>query len=87
VDESFEVVVPPELEAGVYAEDLAGWLNGHALVLDFLAQSSEAQRLVTVRIRVPATAALEVRRALDRVIREYELQYGEIHRPRKRGEP
>jgi len=85
-DESFDVVLPLELEAGVYADDLAGWSNGHAIALDFLAQRSEDQQLVIARIRVPATAAHGIRRALDRLIGEHELQYGEIRAPRRRGD-
>ena len=85
-DEAFDVVLPIELEAGVYAEELAGWVAAHGLALDFVTQGGQDQRLVTARIRIPATAALEIRRSLDRLIGEYELQYGEIRVPRKRGE-
>jgi hypothetical protein len=85
-EEALDVVIPLELEAGVCADDLAGSSNGHALVLDFLADGGEGQRLVTARIRIPATAAHEIRRALDRLIGGYELQYGEIRVPRRRGE-
>ena len=85
-DGPFDVVVPLELEAGVYAEQLSGWFTLDGFVLDFTVKSGERELLVTSRIRLPATAALEARRALDELIREYELQYGEIHRPRRRGD-
>ena len=55
-DETFDVVVPLELEAGIYADDLAGSWNGHSIVLDFLAQRSVDQQVVTAWIRVPASA-------------------------------
>lgn len=84
-EEAFDVVVPLELEAGVYADDLAGSSNGHAIVLDFLADLGDDQRLLTARVRVPVTAAHEIRKALDRLIGDYELQYGEIQAPRRRG--
>ena len=83
--EPSHAVIPFELEGGVYAESLAGWFTADALVLDFAAEDSE-QLLVTSRIRVPATAALRLRLALDSVIQEYELQYGEIRQPRPRGD-
>ena len=85
-DETFDVVVPLELEAGVYADGLAGSSNMHAIVLDFLAQGGQDDRLVTARVRVPATAAHGLRRTLDRLIGDYELQYGEISVPRQRGD-
>jgi hypothetical protein len=85
-EEAFDVVVPLELEAGVYADDLAGSSNGHAIVLDFLAGGTVDHRVVTARVRVPATAAHEIRKALDRLIGIYELQYGEIRAPRQRGD-
>jgi hypothetical protein len=84
-DEPSHAVIPFELEAGVYAESLAGWFTADALVLDFAAENS-GQLLVTSRIRIPVTAALKVRTALDAVIQDYELQYGEIRQPRLRGD-
>ena len=84
-DEAFDVVIPLELEAGVWAERLNGWFTADGIVLDFIAQGVD-QALLTSRVRVPATAALEIRRALAEVIGEYELQYGEIRSPRQRGD-
>jgi hypothetical protein len=85
-DEPLHAVIPFELEAGTYAEDLAGWSTDHGIVLDFLARGDGDAQLVTSRIRLPATAALEVRQALDEAIKDYELEYGEIRRPRRRGD-
>lgn len=85
-DEPLEIVIPFELEAGTYAEQLFGWFTPHGFALDFGVKGGEGQLLVTSRIRLPATATLEARQALDELIREYELQYGEIHQPRRRGD-
>lgn len=84
--EPFDVVIPLELEAGVYAEALAGWFTANGIVLDFVAPGDGSDRLVTARVRVPATAVFDLRQALDGVIQEYELEYGEIRRPRRRGD-
>jgi len=84
-EEPFDVVVPLELEGGVFAERLSGWFTPDAITLDFLVRTAD-QQLVTTRVRIPATAALDVRSELEQVIRDYELTYGEIHRPRERGD-
>jgi hypothetical protein len=86
VDESFELEIPPDLEAGAYADRLYAWFSRHHFTLDFAAPSSDGALIGTARIRVPATAALDVLRSLEESVRTYELQYGEIHRPRHRGE-
>jgi hypothetical protein len=86
VDESSDLFIPPELETGVYADWVNAWFSRHQLTLDFAAPSSEDRLLLTARVRVPVTAVLDVLRSLERGIREYELQYGEIRRPRQRGE-
>lgn len=83
--EPFEVVVPLELDAGVWAERVHGWFTTDGIVLDFVDMGID-QALLTSRARVPATAVHEIRRATDRVIGDYELQYGEIRRPRPRGD-
>lgn len=85
LDEPFDVVVPLELEAGVWAEGLNAWFTKDGIVLDFVAKGID-QTLLTSRVRVPATASYEIRGAVDRVIGDYELQFGEIRRPRPRGE-
>ena len=86
VDDSFDLVIPPELETGVYADWLNAWFNRHQLTLDFGTQLFEEGLLVTARVRIPVTAAFDVIRSLEKGIREYELQYEEIHRPRRRDE-
>ena len=82
---SVELDVPLELESGVFAETLTVWRTPHHLVLDFGAPTDGEHSVATARVRVPATAALDVLGQLGEGIREYELQYGEIHRPRPRG--
>ena len=86
VADSFDLVIPPELETGAYADWLNPWFNRHQLTLDFGTQLFGEGLLLTARVRVPVTAALDVLRSLEKEIREYELQYGEIHRPRRRDE-
>ena len=80
-----ELDVPPELESGVLAETLAVWHTPHHLVLDFGAPTDGEHSVATARVRVLTTAALDVLDQLGEGIREYELLYGEIHRPRPRG--
>jgi hypothetical protein len=80
-----EAFVPAELEAGVCADHLGGWWAAHQVVLDFSTARDEEELLVAARVRVPATAALDLLRSFEEVVRGYELEYGEIHRPRPRG--
>jgi len=86
VDEDFTLEVPFDLEPGVYSDRLRSWFTRHQLVLDFCAPGSDEAFLATARVRVPATAALEMLSSLAECIGRYELEFGEIHRPRRRGE-
>jgi Protein of unknown function (DUF3467) len=86
VEDEFDLELPAELEAGVYADRVNAWATRHQLVLDFGAVASRDAAVVTARVRVPATAAFDVLVSLQEAIREYELQFGEIVRPRKWGE-
>jgi hypothetical protein len=81
-----ELFVPAELEAGVYADRLWGWWSDHHFVVDFAAPLDQERLLATARVRVPVTAVLEMVKDLEALAREYELTYGEIHRPRPRGD-
>jgi hypothetical protein len=83
VDESADLELPAELEAGVYGDRLDAWFTRHQLILDFGSSASEDTVIATARVRVPATAAFDVLLSLQECVRNYELQYGEIHRPRK----
>ena len=86
MEDAFDVEIPPELEAGVYADRLSAWFTRHHVVLDFCAVAASDVSLATARVRVPASAALDVVRSLQECVRDYELQFGEIRRPRQRGE-
>jgi hypothetical protein len=79
-----DLYIPPEHEVGVPAEVLSAAGAEHGFVLDF-GTSVEERYVATARVRVPTTAILDVREALDQAIRGYELDFGEIHRPRRRG--
>lgn len=84
--ERFEVVIPPELEAGVYASFLSPWHGEHELTLDFVAPSDETKMLVTARVRMPATAIFDAIRALNDAMTRYELHFGEIRPPERHGD-
>jgi hypothetical protein len=86
VEDEYDLEVPRELEAGVYADRLGAWFTPHQLVLDFGTSATKDALIATVRVRIPATAALDVLHSLEECIRGYELQFGEIRRPRQRGE-
>jgi hypothetical protein len=86
VEDEFDLEVPTELEAGVYADRVYAWATRHQLVLDVGTLTSRDAAVVTARVRVPATAALDVLLSLQGSIREYELEFGEIFRPRRWGE-
>ena len=86
MDEEFELEVPPDVAAGVYSDYLHSWFTAHELVLDFAAPTSADGVLVSARVRVPATAAVDLANTLADRVRRYELEFGEIHRPRRRGD-
>jgi hypothetical protein len=86
VDEEFELEVPPDVAAGVYSDYLHSWFTAHELVLDVAAPTSADGVLVSARVRVPATAAVDLANTLADSVRRYELEFGEIHRPRRRGD-
>jgi hypothetical protein len=86
VEDEYELEVPRELEAGVYADRLTSWLTPHQFVLDFGTSATDEALIATARVRIPASAALDVVHSLQECIREYELEFGEIRRPRQRGE-
>lgn len=81
-----ELIVPPELESGVFAEVIGVWRTPHHLVLDFGVPTDDEHAVATARVRVPVTAALEALDRLSEGVRGYELEFGEIYRPRPRGE-
>ena|SRR5438477_1290550 len=81
------IVVPPEHESGSYADFMNVWHTRHGFTLDFAAPLGEEGAFgVTARVRVPATAIFEFVQKLNADIAVYELDYGEIRRPRRLGE-
>ena len=86
MEDELDLDVPEALLPGVYADRLNAWLTRHQLVLDFGTAASGDEGVVTARVRVPTSAAIDVVSSLAECIGRYELQFGEIHRPRRRGE-
>ena len=86
-ENGFELGIPDELEAGVYANFVTVWHTAYEFTLDFavaLAGTDDAlatpYRLVT-RVRLPVTLAFEAIRTLNDEMTAYEREYGEIRPP------
>jgi uncharacterized protein DUF3467 len=93
---NFQIVIPPELEGGVYANFLAAWHTAHEFTLDFSAtqppqaspEGDEALNIpcrVVARVKIPITLVFDVIRALNEQMTNYESQFGEIRRPGGQG--
>jgi Protein of unknown function (DUF3467) len=93
----FELNVPPELEAGAYANVLGVWHTVYEFTLDCAAMQppqviDEADPTspavvpchVVARVKVPVTVVFDLIRALNENMTKYEERFGEIQRP---GEP
>ena len=89
----FEVQVPPEIEAGEYANFLMVWHTPHEFTLDFAvmqpSQSTEGPvkvpcRVVS-RIRIPPAVMLDIINAMSENVGRYQQSFGEIHRPVPQG--
>lgn len=88
--------VPPEHEAGAYANALVVWHTPYEFRLDFGVTlprepaagdepaSSAAIRVVS-RIRLPLTLMFDALRALNASMTRYEAEWGEIRPPERRG--
>jgi uncharacterized protein DUF3467 len=89
---NFQIMLPPELEGGVYANFLAAWHTAYEFTLDFSAtqppQAADADDAVNVpcrvvaRVKIPVTLVFDVIRALNEQMTKYESEFGEIRRPR-----
>ena len=87
----FQIVVPPELEGGVYSNFLGVWHTPYEFTLDFCTmmppQPSEEDGhpvmpcRVTSRVKIPVTLIFDLLRALNDNMTRYEQAYGEIKRP------
>jgi hypothetical protein len=90
-DTTYDIYVPPEHEAGVYANLLFSWHTPDEFTLDFAAaraprHSDEDPPLtlyqVVARVRLPVTLVFEVIRTLNDEMTKYEKEFGEIRRPK-----
>jgi Protein of unknown function (DUF3467) len=90
--QEIQMVVPPDREAGVYANFLAVWHSPHEFTLDFCSTQpprpaeNDPDRtvmpsLVVSRIKIPVTLIFDVVRALNENMTRYEETFGEIRRP------
>ena len=88
-DSDFDLDVPAELEAGVYATFLATWYTAHEFTLDFGTQVEhhpERQLRGVARVKVPPGVVFDMIRIIHAKMTRYEEEYGPIHYPRRRPE-
>lgn len=93
--------VPPDQEAGVYAETVAVWHTPYDFVIDFgaiqLAQPVnpedpnspfEVPARVVSRVRIPAALVFDVIQTINARMTAYEAEWGDIRapEPRQQGE-
>lgn len=91
-----EIDVPPELEAGVYANFAAVWYSPYEFTLDFAVftphggdehESSETSSTRRVRllsrVKLPPAIVFDVLRAVSDSMSAYEERFGEIRRPER----
>ena len=86
-----QFLVPPALEAGVYATTALVWHTRSEFTIDFAvplspdrAEALEADVLVVARVRIPTAFAFDLLRMLSGMMERYESEWGEIHRPERR---
>jgi uncharacterized protein DUF3467 len=90
----FQIQIPNELEAGVYANFLSVWHTAYEFTLDFGVTQppqvdhpddpNEPVRVdcrVVARVKIPVTVLFDVLRALNENMTRYEQVFGEIRRP------
>lgn len=93
----FQIIVPPELERGAYANFLSVWHTPYEFTLDFaviqpspVAEEDDPNSPVTVpcpvvaRVKIPVTLVFDVLRALNENMTRFESRFGEIQRPGER---
>ena len=85
-ERDFEFVVPPDLEAGAYANAIGVWHTPYDFTLDFGVESHPAVdadvALLVARVRLPASLLFEVIRTLNDELTTYERTFGELQPPR-----
>lgn len=89
----FQMLVPPDQEAGTYANVLAVWNSPFEFTLDFCATLRPTQEdeqspvivpcLVVSRIKVPVTVIFTMLQAMNGRMTLYEEQFGPIARTRE----
>ena len=85
--EPTDFLLPADLVAGVYASVVNAWFSQHEFTLDFAAPSAQDDGFIlTARVRLPPTAIFEAIRHLSGQLASYELHFGEIRIPRRKGE-
>jgi hypothetical protein len=88
-DTDFDLDVPAELEAGVYASFLSTWYTPHEFTLDFgtrVADDPERQLQAVARVKVPPGVVFKMIRIIHARMTLYEEEYGPIHYPEHRRE-
>jgi hypothetical protein len=92
-DESdFGLLVPLDVEAGVYANYLSVWHSEHEFTFDFAVRRGPVERataslethLLVSRVRLPVTRIFDALLALNAELTNYERTFGEIRRPERR---
>ncbi|SRR5712691_7361284 len=94
-----ELHLPPAHQSGVYANRLIVWHTATEFTPDFaVAQPAEpsdpedpaspliSHAYVVARVKIPPTIVFDVIRAVNANMGKYEVEWGEIVRPRPRGE-
>ncbi len=90
-----ELLIPPELEGGIYANAFLVWHTEHEFTLDFAVARADPEQtecdplrgnqyLLVARLRIPVTLVFDVLLALNRRLTDYERAFGEIRRPERR---
>ena len=87
MDEEF-FNLPPEHEAGVYANAFSIWHTMSDFTLDFAARQSrrdaEEPALIVARVRIPTTMAFGLIQTINSGMANYEEEWGEIVMPKQR---
>lgn len=86
----FQILVPDDLETGVYANFLAVWHSTHDFTLDF-AVTGQSQEIgdgsvnvptqVVARVKIPLTVAEDMLQALAANVTRFEEVAGRIRKP------
>ncbi|HSK27532.1 MAG TPA: DUF3467 domain-containing protein [Jiangellales bacterium] len=84
------IAVPPEIEAGVYADFASIWHTRESFVLDFVATTGPTRQVaddqgrpraqtpskVVSRVRIPASQVFEIMKGLERQLTAWEAETG-----------